>query len=179
MESVKYFIDVVQLLERLGSTLDLSALLKQAARDRTRRRLLYVLQTVYRQFPSLEERIPLPVSSGFRLWSYKQVRAIWTGEKRLSYYTYQLAVKLHDGFFIYDTWKHRLLSIPLVSLLFPPPGYIIYTMEIDRPDRFKRLQLYRKLYRKRWKQLFAVFTKRSHEEVPHVHDVHTDRRASG
>jgi hypothetical protein len=179
MDSVKYFIDIVQLIERIGDELDISGLLLQAAKDRTLRRMLYALQTVYRQFPHLSVFKPLPTRRGLGLWSFEHVSTMRTGNKSIRYYAYQLSLRLYNAGWIYDTWKHRLLSIPLVSFLFPPTAYIVYTMEIADSDKYSRKALYRMLYRRRFKRLSKLFSKRIREGAPHVNEVRSNRRASG
>lgn len=106
MDSLKYTLDIAQLLERYGDRIDYALLLEQAARDKTVRRIQTALSIVYSQFPYLHSVKPLPFPVLNTHWDYKMIRDHWLGTHSLSFYRYRLFFK----FRIYDTWKHRILS---------------------------------------------------------------------
>ncbi|WNQ14169.1 nucleotidyltransferase family protein [Paenibacillus aurantius] len=72
LNSAKYLLDLVQLVHVLGDRLDYSRLLRDAAVDRTSRRLKWTLSVLYRQFPHLHAIQPL-------LWKLPE-RLYWEPE---------------------------------------------------------------------------------------------------
>ncbi|MFC5701749.1 nucleotidyltransferase family protein [Cohnella faecalis] len=102
MESLRYLLDIAQMLYRFGSSIDYAELFAQAAADRTVNRLKAALSIVYRVFPKLDQLKPLPFEPRRTLWSYPAIRDARLRVKSVRYYKYRLYFKL----FIFDTWKH-------------------------------------------------------------------------
>lgn len=107
MSSLRYLLDIVQILEHCADFIELDALLEQAEADRTSRRIQAVLSIVYDQFPHLHAVKPLPFPILKTPWTYDIVRSARQGKKSLDYYAYKLFFR-HQ---IFDTWTHRLLSL--------------------------------------------------------------------
>lgn len=59
MDSLKYAVDVFQMIDKAGQGIDYAWLYDRAKRDRTLRRIQYVLHQVYEIFPKLHDRKPL------------------------------------------------------------------------------------------------------------------------
>ncbi|MEI7026102.1 nucleotidyltransferase family protein [Paenibacillus sp. y28] len=107
MDSIRYVLDVAQVLYRHGDRIDLQALLDQAAADKTAKRLQAVLSIVYQVFPRLHTRYPLPFEPIETHWSYDTLKNARHGTRTKKYYLY----KLFFRHFIYDTFKHQMKSI--------------------------------------------------------------------
>lgn len=107
MDSLRYLLDVVQVLETSAEDIDLAFLMKRAKEDRTSKRLQAVLSIVYRQFPHLNALKPLPFPMMETPWRYEIVRKALLGKKSRDYYAY----KLFFRHFMFDTWTHRWKSI--------------------------------------------------------------------
>jgi hypothetical protein len=107
MNSVRYLLDVVQVLTTHSAQIDMAELMEMARADRTARRIQAVLSIVYSQFPFLHKVKPLPFPMVQTPWNYEIIRKGCLGEKSLSYYQY----KLYFRHFMFDTWKHRFQSI--------------------------------------------------------------------
>jgi len=107
MNSVRYLLDVAQVIVTHPDEIDMTALLEMARKDRTLRRLQVVLSIVYSQLPSLSRIKPLPFEPLRTPWRYDLIRRCWLGGKNLPYYQY----KLFFRHFMFDTWNHRLQSI--------------------------------------------------------------------
>ncbi|CAM3645145.1 nucleotidyltransferase family protein [Cohnella lubricantis] len=107
MDSVKYLLDIVQMLHRFGERIDFVSLLRQAEKDKTSRRLRTVLSIVYEQFPHLRRMKPLPFRPLNCRWNYDTIRNAKLGRKDLEYYRY----KLHFKHLIFDSWKYALYSL--------------------------------------------------------------------
>ncbi|WP_028610132.1 nucleotidyltransferase domain-containing protein [Paenibacillus harenae] len=75
LNSPKYLIDIVQLLEVSGDRISFDRLLQDASIHRTYKRIASTLSIVYRQFPYLEARKPLKLSKRRgNWWDYDTVR---------------------------------------------------------------------------------------------------------
>ncbi|TDG00290.1 nucleotidyltransferase family protein [Paenibacillus piri] len=107
MDSVRYLIDIVQILHAKGGSIDYKQLVEQTTVDKTSRRIQAVLSIVYRQFPHLQAIKPLPFDTLETHWDYEMVRSARMGAKTKQYYLY----KLFFRHFIFDTWKHQMKSI--------------------------------------------------------------------
>lgn len=68
LSSQKYFIDMIQMIHRLGNSLNYPQLLKDAARHKTRRRITRTLAIAYHQFPHLQRVRELPFPRRKHLW---------------------------------------------------------------------------------------------------------------
>ena len=105
LDSMKHFIDIVQIVHVLGDSLDLDLLFKYAASHKTLKRMERTLSIVYHVFPHLEEIKKLPLNRRTGLWwQYEAIKSP----------TYR-NVKVYADFFDYqflsfDTARHRFLA---------------------------------------------------------------------
>jgi len=107
MDSLRYLMDVAQMLYACGDEIDFDTLFRQAEQDKTLRRIHTVLSIVYQQFPHLHEVKPLDIPYVNSGWNYTSIRNAKLGVKDFHYYRY----KLHFKHLIFDTWKYALKSI--------------------------------------------------------------------
>lgn len=107
MESVRYVVDIAQMLYKHGKDIDLRRLMELATGDKTARRMKVVLSIVYEQFPGLQQLHPLPFQTIDCPWDYNTIREARKGIKSPPYYKYRLFFR----HFMFDTWKHRLISL--------------------------------------------------------------------
>lgn len=106
MDSLKYILDIAQLLQQYGERIDYGLLMEQASKDKTVRRIQTALSIVYSQFPHLSKINPLPFLALNTHWEYGMIRNHWLGVHHWAFYRYRFFFK----FRIFDTWKHRILS---------------------------------------------------------------------
>ena len=96
MDSLKYFIDIIQLISNLD--IDFKRLLKDASRHKTRKRIIRTLSIVYHQLPTLclvkEFPVEVPTSYDKRNTSIK---------KYVDFIDY--------SFFSYDSPKHSMIEL--------------------------------------------------------------------
>ncbi|WEK54921.1 MAG: nucleotidyltransferase family protein [Candidatus Cohnella colombiensis] len=107
MDSIRYLLDIVQMLDRCGDEIDYEALFQQADQDKTLRRVLTVLSIVYEQFPHLQQTKPLPYPYIDSRWNYESIKNAKMGLRDWNFYRY----KLHFKHLIFDSWKYTLKSI--------------------------------------------------------------------
>lgn len=107
MDSVRYLLDIVQMLHRSAKAIDFNSLFRQAKQDKTFRRLRTVLTIVYEQFPDLQQAKPLRIRFLRSSWNYETIRKARLGMYDLRYFTY----KFYFKHLIFDSWKHVLKSV--------------------------------------------------------------------
>lgn len=107
MESLRYVLDVAQILFTRGRELDYGELMRRADADKTGRRVRTALSIAYQQFPKLHELKPLPFEQVNCHWDYQVIRDAKLGIRGSKYYLY----KMHFKYFMYDTLKYQLRSI--------------------------------------------------------------------
>lgn len=107
LDSVRYLIDIVQMIHRLGHRLDYKELMEQAAYDKTYKRIQAVLSIVYQQFPHLYEYNPLPFEVIDMHWNYAAIRDAKLGIRKKEYFIYKFFFK----HLIFDTLKHQMKSL--------------------------------------------------------------------
>jgi hypothetical protein len=75
LNSLRYLVDIVQMIHSLRHTLDYSWLFQTAAAHRTFKRVAWTLEVVYGQFPHLQTLLPLPQTGRTNLhWDYGAIR---------------------------------------------------------------------------------------------------------
>jgi hypothetical protein len=75
LNSLKYFIDIIQMIHRLHDHVDYTLLLKDAAAHKTLKRITRTLAIVYHHFPHLQWIKELPFQKRIRLWwDYNAIR---------------------------------------------------------------------------------------------------------
>ncbi|SDC02239.1 Uncharacterised nucleotidyltransferase [Paenibacillus sp. UNCCL117] len=107
MDSVRYVLDVAQMLHSAQDEIPLRALMELARQDKTSRRIQAVLSIVYSQFPLLQSSHPLPFDILDTHWDYPTIRNARLGIRSNKYYRY----KLFFRHFIFDTLKHQMKSV--------------------------------------------------------------------
>ncbi len=70
LDSTRHFLDLIQVIQTLKTTIDYRALLEEAREDLTQKRVARTLSILYYEFPFLETIVPFP---------YKVSRWYWSG----------------------------------------------------------------------------------------------------
>lgn len=105
LDSLKYFIDIVQVLHTAAGRIDYGTLLAEASEHRTYRRMRSTLSIVYQQFPHLERIKPLPIAMLERTWwDYGTIRRR-SGRDPSRYFRF-----LQYQWFDFDMPKHSLAA---------------------------------------------------------------------
>jgi hypothetical protein len=107
MDSLRYVLDVAQVLFTRGRELNYGELMRRAEADKTGKRVRVALSVAYRLFPRLHELKPLPFEPVESHWDYRVIRDARMGTRTVSFYLY----KLYFKYFLYDTLKYQLRSI--------------------------------------------------------------------
>ncbi|MEK8126961.1 nucleotidyltransferase family protein [Paenibacillus filicis] len=107
MDSVRYVLDLAQMLYRCEDELNLDEVMAISRRDKTSRRVQAVLSIVYAQFPQLKLRRALPFEHLETHWDYQMIKNARLGIRSNKYYRY----KLFFRHFIFDTLKHQVKSV--------------------------------------------------------------------
>lgn len=139
LDSMKHFLDIVQIINVLGKRLDYGTLYKDATRHKTLNRMKRTLSIVYRFFPQLEEIQALPFHDQKGLWwQYEAIRdsSFRNVKLFLDYFDYL--------FFSFDTVKHRFRAVTEWIL----PSVYDVSIELKTNERIG-LREYIELYKKR------------------------------
>ncbi|MDF0727749.1 nucleotidyltransferase family protein [Cytobacillus sp. S13-E01] len=138
MNSLKYFIDILQLIHNCQGRLDLITLFKVAKDDKTLKRLIRTLTTVYTQFSYLEQLIKLPSKKRYIFWNYEHIRN-----------TDNRSIKKYFDFFDYQIFSYDSIrfSIKELCIWFLPPTELI-NVEKEMNNRNIAF-LYIRLFKKR------------------------------
>jgi hypothetical protein len=99
LDSLKYFIDIIQMIHQYKDEWDFEELFKMAESHQTFKRLTRTLSIVYEQFPHLNKVVKLPFKRK-TLWSHRNVKGF---KQYMDFFDYQ--------FFSYDTLKHSMIEI--------------------------------------------------------------------
>jgi hypothetical protein len=105
LDSLKYFIDVIQLIYYLNGNIDYSKLVKEAYGHKTQKRVIRTLSIIYEQFPQLDEILPFPYKKTLILWKYSYFR--YKEERSLRKYISFIDYQYNS----YDLKKHCLNEI--------------------------------------------------------------------
>lgn len=103
--SLKYFIDILQLLHILREQTNYSSLIEDVKKHKTFNRLVRTLSIVYNYFPHLEEVKEFPFKRTIPFWDYSLYRNI--NKKSIKTYLDYL----NWQFFSYDTLKHSMFEL--------------------------------------------------------------------
>ncbi|MGM0874199.1 MAG: nucleotidyltransferase domain-containing protein [Bacillota bacterium] len=139
LDSMKHFLDIVQIINVLGNELEYDTLFKDAARHKTLNRMKRTLSIVYRAFPQLKEIQTLPFNNQKGLWwQYEAVRdsSFRNIKVYLDYFDYL--------FFSFDTTKHRLIAF--TEWIRPSEYHLSLELKTNEGIGFKE---YIKLYNNR------------------------------
>ncbi|MFD0829816.1 nucleotidyltransferase family protein [Neobacillus sp. M.A.Huq-85] len=140
LDTMKYFLDLIQVLCKYNDELDLVEILKLAKAHQTYKRMIRTLSILYLEFPFLEEIKPFDYKRDFPLWKYRNAKGL---KKYLDFFDYQL--------FSYDTTIHSLIE--LFHLIFPSK----YDLEVQIYDHFIGNKTYWSLYKNRLKSIIKIF----------------------
>ncbi|MEH7440351.1 nucleotidyltransferase family protein [Neobacillus drentensis] len=143
LESMKYFLDIIQLIHILGNEIDYDKLLKLAASHKTLRRLKRTLSIVYNQFPHLSKVKRLPFEVKTTRWEYQRVKGLK-----------QYADFLDYQFLSYDTFKHSIIEL---HHWFWPSKYDLETQIGVEQQGASLFKMYLSLYKKRITSMVKVF----------------------
>lgn len=104
--SLKYFLDIIQMIHILQDKIDYTCLQKDAAAHKTLRRTVRTLAIVYHYFPHLAAIKELPVKKGIKLWwNYNAIR----DRNNKTYMQYVNWV--YYEFFDFDSMKHTWAAL--------------------------------------------------------------------
>jgi hypothetical protein len=101
LDSLKYFLDIVQMIDVLRDELDFEILLRDAVSLKTFNRIVRTLTIVYQQFPYLNKVKKFPNKKKITHWEYHSVKGF---KRYVDFLDYQL--------FSYDSMKHSLIELP-------------------------------------------------------------------
>ncbi|MFS0637973.1 nucleotidyltransferase family protein [Mesobacillus foraminis] len=105
MDSLKYYLDIIQMIYKVGDRLDYERLIEDASRHKTLKRMTRTLTIVYQECPFLEELKPFPYKRSSRYLKYDE-------KKRQGVKNYQRYVDFIDYQFLsYDTARHKLFEV--------------------------------------------------------------------
>ncbi|MBA2943327.1 nucleotidyltransferase family protein [Paenibacillus sp. CGMCC 1.16610] len=107
MNSPKYFIDIIQILQARHDQIDFNRLLEDAAAHKTLRRMIRTLLIVYRYFPHLSEIKELPLRLPLR--SKLNFEGAYRGRSRRNFK--QFVSKVYDKFFNFDSLGHSWAAL--------------------------------------------------------------------
>ncbi|CAG7613266.1 hypothetical protein PAESOLCIP111_01582 [Paenibacillus solanacearum] len=107
MDSIRYLLDIVQMIHQCGDKLSYKELMEQAAYDKTSKRIQAALSIVYQQFPHLHEIKPLPFCVIETHWSYDVIKYAKLGIRTKHYFLYKFFFK----HLIFDTIRHQMKSL--------------------------------------------------------------------
>ncbi|MFC3884794.1 nucleotidyltransferase family protein [Bacillus songklensis] len=141
MNSLKYFIDIIQMICSLHETLDYSRLFKDAASHKTFKRVIRTLSIVYYQFPQLEEKKGLSLKKRTNLWwEYEAIRN--TNVKSITQYINFAYFQFLD----FDSVKHTTITIGRWLL----PSKVELAFELELKNHHSSLfRGYLQLFKKR------------------------------
>lgn len=100
LDSNKYYLDIIQMIYRLGQELDYEYLYNLSAKHQTLKRIIRTLSIVYLQFPLLNDVKPLPFLNHKKPWKNRKAKRI---KQYIDFLDYQ--------FFSYDSFKHTLIEV--------------------------------------------------------------------
>lgn len=105
LDSLKYFLDIMQLIYVIGDKVDYHTLFQDATSHQTYTRLLRTLSIVYNQFPELQHIKKFDFARPTPRWEYQNIRHI--NRKNINKY-----VDFIDYQFLsFDTFKHSFVEI--------------------------------------------------------------------
>ena len=100
LDSLKYFIDIIQLIHQQLEDLDYERLLADAADHQTKKRLVRTLSIVYQQFPHLSDVKKFPYFKKNRTWQYRPKPNL---KQYIDFIDYQ--------FLSYENARHQLTEL--------------------------------------------------------------------
>ncbi|SDC94535.1 Uncharacterised nucleotidyltransferase [Priestia aryabhattai B8W22] len=150
MDSLKYFIDIIQTIHVLNHKIDYNALFKIAKNDHTLKRLTSTLTVVYNQFPHLDQINSFPFNKKSKIWwDYQEIRY----GNRQSVKGFKNLIRVHLS--EYDKFKHSMIFFK--RWLFPNKSEItnLYPPSIKH-KKYSIFSGYIKFYQKKFHTLFRA-----------------------
>lgn len=142
MDSLKYFVDLLQILVHHSSEIGFYELKRRATIDKTWKKVNACLSILYRELPFLEEIKPYPFKMPIVIWSLDNARKAQKNEKDLSYYLY----KFYFNHCLFDSPKHLFTSMKLFHVIFPPKTNLKFFLG-EGQDENSRWSLLKQYYR--------------------------------
>ncbi|MCA1029707.1 nucleotidyltransferase family protein [Bacillus timonensis] len=133
MDSLKYFIDLIQIISKFPAEIDFTELRNRAKQDKTWRKVNAVLTILYREFQFLHAIKPYSLQTKFVIWSKSSARRAHTGRKNIEYYLY----KFYFNKCIFDLPKHLFTSMKWFHYIYPPKNYLNYFLAEDSDCKSK------------------------------------------
>jgi hypothetical protein len=100
LDSMKYFIDIIQVLHKYSLKIDYQEIFTLAASHQTRKRMARTLSIVYQEFPHLNDLKELSIKKKKSLWKYRPVKGL---KLYADFFDYQ--------FLSFDSVRHSLIEI--------------------------------------------------------------------
>ncbi|MGG3192465.1 nucleotidyltransferase family protein [Priestia aryabhattai] len=150
MDSLKYFIDIIQTIHVLNHKIDYNALFKIAKNDQTLKRLTSTLTVVYNQFPHLNQINSFPFNKKSKIWwDYQEIRY---GDRQ-SVKGFKNLIRVHLS--EYDRFEHSMIFFK--RWLFPNKSEItnLYPPSIKH-KKYSIFRGYIKFYQKKFHTLFRA-----------------------
>lgn len=141
MDSLKYFIDLIQILSNHAEEIDFHKLKNRAKSDKTWRKINACLSILYQEVPFLEKIKFYPFRKRVLFWSLSNARKAQRNHKDLSYYVY----KFYFNHCLFDSPKHLITSTKLFHVIYPPKIYLKNFLGEDK-DNYSRWVLLKKYY---------------------------------
>ncbi|WP_270180226.1 nucleotidyltransferase family protein [Alkalihalobacillus sp. CinArs1] len=158
MDSVKYFIDLLQIITTFPSQIDFTEIKKRAKRDKTWRKVKAVLTILYRECRFLHEIKPYRYAT-FVFWSLALARRTHTGKKNLAYYLY----RFYFDYLLVDTPAFLITGAKWFHYINPPRMYLMYFLGEDR-ESISKWTLLKEYYRVMFHQPFNFKSVKSRGE---------------
>jgi len=150
MDSLKYFIDIIQAIHVLKHKINYDALFKMAKNDQTLKRLTSTLTVVYNQFPHLDQINSFPFNKKSKIWwDYQEIRY---GDRQ-SVKGFKNLIRVHLS--EYDRFEHSMIFFK--RWLFPNKSEItnLYPPSIKH-KKYSIFKGYIKFYQKKFHTLFRA-----------------------
>jgi len=112
MDSLKYVLDIVQMLERFSDQIDFEKLFEQAKRDLVYRRVHFALSVAYRLFPHLQEVKPLRVDQVSSLYDHSMSRSTKSWSENIRFLLFVTVVYI----WVYDRWGFRIQALRMLFI---------------------------------------------------------------
>lgn len=128
MDSLKYFIDLLQILSRYALEIDYNQLKSRAKADKTWRKVNTCLSILYSELPFLKGVKSYPFQKKVLFWSLENARKAQRNHKDFSYYMY----KFYFNHCLFDSIKHLITSTKTFHFIYPPKTYLEYFLGEDK-----------------------------------------------
>lgn len=148
MESLKPVLDLLWFIRLNGAAIDWRELWRQAAKDRTRRRVEIALASLLELFPELASEVSLPHKPLFFYWNKSEVLQPRERRQRLT----RLPGKTLYDLVALDNWRYRTSYV--VRKLLPSRELARYSLDAGGRESPLPVVYYR-LYKQRLRKIFG------------------------